>query len=215
MPVNIVGYYNNYCANELIRETEATNVRTSIGRGFRLNYQQTVLPSTQYGLSGTNAQNYPYVYTDGDGTEHYIQKVTENSKTVYKDEDGLGLTLATSFDEEGTYRITDKSHNKYYFNSKGNLFRIIDNNGNEVQTTEELFKLFGNSDETQGVGIGNFSSQIFSSFNTAYENAKNDIKDTMDKAKMSDRQKAMVNKTVSDIDTINLTLAATQAKWNK
>ena len=134
MPVSISGYYNNYCANELISETEAENVRTSIGRGFRLFYQQTVLPSTEYGLSGDNAETYPYVYTDGDGTEHYIQKTKEDGKTVYKDEDGLGLTFTTELDEgeRGTYKITDKAHNKYYFNATGNLFRIKDKNGNEI-----------------------------------------------------------------------------------
>ena len=132
MPVSIVGYYNNYCANELICETESKDVRTSIGRGFRLNYQRTVLPSSKYGLTGDNATLYPYVYTDEDGTEHYIQKTKEDGKTVYKDEDGLGLTLVTDFSEEGTYKITDKAHNKYYFNAKGNLFRITDNNGNEI-----------------------------------------------------------------------------------
>lgn len=132
MPISIVAYYNNYCANELVSETEAENVRTSIGRGFRLIYQQTVLPSSKYGLSGDNAKLYPYVYTDGDGTEHYIKKVTEDGKTVYKDEDGLGLTFTTDCDITATYQITDKAHNNYYFNSKGNLFKIVDNNENAI-----------------------------------------------------------------------------------
>ena len=138
MPVSIVGYYNNYCANELIRETEAENVRTSIGRGFRLSYQQTVLPSSKYGLTGNNAETYPYVYTDDDGTEHYIQKVIENEgedneKITYKDEDGLGLTLTKDCDISATYQLTDKEHNNYYFNNKGNLFKIKDSNGNETK----------------------------------------------------------------------------------
>ena len=132
MPVSIAGYYNNYCAKKLICETEAKDVRTSIGRGFRLFYQQTVLPSTKYGLTGDNAETYPYVYTDGDGTEHYIQKVTEDGKTVYKDEEGLGLTFTTDCDETATYQITDKAHNNYYFNSKGNLGIIKDKNGNKI-----------------------------------------------------------------------------------
>ena len=144
MPVSIVGYYNNYCANELISETEAKDVRTSIGRGFRLNYQQTVLPSSEYIKSETVNEKYPYVYTDGDGTEHYIQKIIEKEKnddgeevekTVYKDEDGLGLTLTTGFDDDGNkyYKIKDKAHNTYYFNFRGNLSRIKDKNGNELK----------------------------------------------------------------------------------
>lgn len=144
MPVSIVGYYNNYCAKKLVSDTQAKNVRTSIGRGFRLNYQQTVLPSSKYGLSETEAETYPYVYTDGDGTEHYIQKITEKEKnkdgeevekTIYKDEDGLGLTLTTGLNDnnEVYYKITDKAHNTYYFNLRGNLSRIKDKNGNQIQ----------------------------------------------------------------------------------
>ncbi len=135
MPVSIVGYYNNYCANELICETESKDVRTSIGRGFRLNYQRTVLPSSKYGLTGDNATLYPYVYTDEDGTEHYIQKTKEDGKTVYKDEDGLGLTFTTGLNDndEVYYKITDKAHSTYYFNFRGNLSRIKDNNGNEMK----------------------------------------------------------------------------------
>ncbi len=140
MPIDIVAYYNNYCAHKLICETQAENVRTSIGRGFRLFYQQTVLPSSEYIESETFNEKYPYVYTDGDGTEHYIQKVIENEgeddeKTVYKDEDGLGLTLETGLNDndEVYYKITDKAHNTYYFNLRGNLSRIKDTNGNEMQ----------------------------------------------------------------------------------
>ena len=144
-PVSIVGYYNNYCASKLIgekdpeaEETEEIprigSVRTSIGRGFRLIYQQTVLPSSEYIENSAFNKKYPYVYTDGDGTEHYFVKKTENKKTVYKDEDGIGLTLVTDLNENesGTYKITDKSHNNYYFNKTGNLFRLKDNNGNEI-----------------------------------------------------------------------------------
>ncbi len=149
-PVSIVGYYNNYCASKLIgekdieaedTETEETedenrigSVRTSIGRGFRLIYQQTVLPSSEYIENSDFNKKYPYVYTDGDGTAHYFVKKTEDGKTVYKDEDGLGLTLVTELDENesGTYKITDKAHNNYYFNKTGNLFRLKDNNDNEI-----------------------------------------------------------------------------------
>ena len=74
-----------------------------------MNIQQTVLPSSAYGLTGNAASNYPYVYTDGDGTEHYIQKITEDGATVYKDEDGLNLTLEIG--GECSYRIKDKLGN--------------------------------------------------------------------------------------------------------
>ena len=113
---------------------------TTPGKGFRFNVQQTVIPSTEYGLTGDNAAKYPYVYTDGDGTEHYFQKVTKkdsqnNTITTYEDEDGLGLTLERVTDGSATYKITDKLDNVYLFNAKGNLFRITDANDNRLRVS--------------------------------------------------------------------------------
>ncbi|MEE1198548.1 MAG: DNRLRE domain-containing protein, partial [Acutalibacteraceae bacterium] len=130
MPLSLSGVFNNYCANVKLNVGKNKSSRTTLGKGFKLNIQETVLPSSQYGLTGSSATTYPYVYTDGDGTEHYFQKTTENGTTVYKDEDGLGLTL-----EVGgvcTYRIKDKADNYKYFNAKGNLFRVIDAYGNDI-----------------------------------------------------------------------------------
>jgi len=134
-PLTLTGIFNNYCANEKYVTGKNYSARTTIGRGFRLNIQQTVLPSSLYGLSGDAAKNYPYVYTDGDGTEHYMKKETENNKTVYKDEDGLGIKLSLEPDKTATYQITDKAGNDYYFNIKGNLGFWEDTNGNRVTVT--------------------------------------------------------------------------------
>ena len=135
-PVTLSAYYNTYCAGQKVTRGNAENdsIRTTIGRGWRLNYQQTVLPSTQYGLSGDSAEDYPYVYTDGDGTEHYFRKVVKNSKTTYEDEDGLGLTLTVD-NEECKYIISTKQGSKLKFNSEGNLGYIYDSNGNCVHIT--------------------------------------------------------------------------------
>ncbi len=138
-PLNLTAYYNNYCASQMLVAGKDGSSRTSPGRGFRLNIQQTVIPSSEYGLTGETAEKYPYVYTDGDGTEHYIQEVEEKDKdgktqTKLKDEDGLGLELEVS--ENGSlpskYVITDKADNKYYFNTKGNLSVIKDTNANSI-----------------------------------------------------------------------------------
>ena len=135
MPIELCGYYNTYCAGEPYAAGKNSSARTVIGKGFRLNVQQTVLPSSSYGLTGTAASTYPYVYTDGDGTEHYMQKETENGTTVYKDEDGLGITLRTGSDKDASYQITDKAGYDYYFNSKGNLLSWYDNNENGAVIT--------------------------------------------------------------------------------
>ena len=103
-----------------------------VGRGWRLNIQQTLLPSSEYGLTGTSKDNYPYVYTDEDGTEHYFYKKTENGKTKYLDEDGLKLELTTSGSGSSKYAIKDEKDNYIYFNTKGLLTSTKDSNGNKT-----------------------------------------------------------------------------------
>ncbi|MGN0526793.1 MAG: DNRLRE domain-containing protein, partial [Acutalibacteraceae bacterium] len=133
MPLKLKAYYNGYCANTKFCAGKSGSSKTTSGKGFRLNIQQTVLPSSKYGLKDTAAEDFPYVYTDADGTEHYIKKTTENDSTVYKDEDGLGLTLITASSGSYKYRITDKNGNKWYFNDQGNLFCQKDSNNNEIR----------------------------------------------------------------------------------
>lgn len=56
-----------------------------IGNGWKLNAQQTIVEkkigSTIY-----------YIYTDGDGTEHYFYEDEEKAGT-FMDEDNLGLSV--------------------------------------------------------------------------------------------------------------------------
>lgn len=56
------------------------------GCGWRLNVTQRMEES---GLPAVNGKEFPYVYTDEDGTKHYFYKDGD----IYKDEDGLGLEL--------------------------------------------------------------------------------------------------------------------------
>jgi len=134
MPLTLEGYYNNYCAGIELTAGKSSSSRTSIGKGFRLNVQQTVLPSSQHGLDSEAQKTYPYVYTDADGTEHYIQKETKDGKTTYKDEDGLDLELKLPTNISGVkYTISDKQDNVLYFNSKGNLCKQKDANGNTIE----------------------------------------------------------------------------------
>jgi len=100
-----------------------------VGYGWKLNIQQTIKSSSEYGLTGTALSTYPYVYTDEDGTEHYFMKVTEDGATKYYDEDGLGLELTVS---SSKYTITDSQDGKMTFLSNGNLSSIADANGNTI-----------------------------------------------------------------------------------
>lgn len=99
------------------------------GYGWKLNIQQTVKSSSNYGLTGDAYNTYPYVYTDEDGTEHYFMKVVEDSATKYYDEDGLGLELTKT---SSSYTITDSQDGKMTFLSNGNLSTIKDANGNTI-----------------------------------------------------------------------------------
>ena len=59
------------------------NERSADGAKFQRVWAERFLP-----LNAT-----PYAYEDGDGTVHFFYKKTENGKTKYLDEDGLGLEL--------------------------------------------------------------------------------------------------------------------------
>ena len=132
--------YNGYCANEKYVSGKEESYKTVVGKGYRLNVQQTVLPSTKYGLTGSSATLWPYVYTDGDGTEHYFYKLDE-TKTIdgttyqYQDEGGQGLYLTTTPDESVAYQISDENGNSMYFNTKGNLRHWKNANKDKVTIT--------------------------------------------------------------------------------
>ena len=131
MPVNVQHVFNNYMANE-----KFSKIAPYVGVGWRMNIQQTLLPSSQFGLTGDAAATYPYVYTDGDGTDHYFYKKTENGKTKYYDEDGLKLELTIqSSSTNEKYKITDEDDNTLVFNANGNLVKMLDANGNAIALT--------------------------------------------------------------------------------
>lgn len=70
---------------------------------------------------------YRYVYRDSDATLHYLYK----DGTVYKDEEGLGLTL--SLDSASTakrYRLDYKDGSYLFFDANGYLTYIYDSEGN-------------------------------------------------------------------------------------
>lgn len=130
--------FNNYMANEKYNKSAPYT-----GLGWKLNVQQTLLLSSEFGLTDESAEKYPYVYTDGDGTDHYFVKETKNNKTTYKDEDGLKLELTINESSENArYTVTNEKGAKLEFNSKGNLYKTIDQNGNatlySINTTDNI-----------------------------------------------------------------------------
>ena len=108
MPVSISHIYNmndNGC-NDF-----------GLGNGWRTNYNQRV-------YQWDKNPEY-YIWEDSDGTKHYF--LYDAASSAYKDEDGLEMTLKIETTDYGCYTLTDKDGNKSYFDSKGRLVRIQNN----------------------------------------------------------------------------------------
>ena len=122
MPVTVSHVYNSSASNESSR----------FGNGWRLNVMQT-LEAVKSG-GGVDPAQYPYVYTDGDGTKHYFYKDTSDGNKI-KDEDGLGMEYSAypnpTYDLK--HQITLKDKTKLIFGTDSYLRRIIDTNGNTIQ----------------------------------------------------------------------------------
>ncbi|MGN0452607.1 MAG: DNRLRE domain-containing protein, partial [Ruminococcus sp.] len=128
LSANLLYTYNSYMAD--VKETAFAPYP---GKGWKLNYCQTLLPSSEYGLSEESQEIWPYVYTDGDGTEHYFRKVNEEGSAIpkYYDEDGLGYELDLS--TTTIFKVTDKNKNEMCFNSStGRLTSFKDSARNTV-----------------------------------------------------------------------------------
>jgi YD repeat-containing protein len=80
-------------------------------------------------VEDTLSTSAAYVWEDGDGTKHYFEDPDKDG--VYKDEDGLELTLTIS---GGQYTITDKNGNTSIFDSYNRLVKMRNNQ----QTKSEI-----------------------------------------------------------------------------
>ena len=111
--------------------SDASNIHTlyytnaKAGYGWKASVQQT-LKYVFYYVDGDYLQYL--VYTDADGTEHYFNR-SNSGGTVYKDEDGLGLTI-TTYDVD-LFTMKDKENNTWEF-TWGYLTRYADSNGNQL-----------------------------------------------------------------------------------
>ncbi|KOA20845.1 tRNA nuclease WapA precursor [Clostridium homopropionicum DSM 5847] len=112
MPISLSHVFNS---NE-------RNVSNGYGNGWRLNLSQKLV---------FDAVTQNYVYTDEDGTKHYL--VYDSTESVYKDESGIDITMTinpSSTNER--YKIKDKKDNALLFTSGGYLYKIQDSNGNTL-----------------------------------------------------------------------------------
>lgn len=115
LPVSVSHVYNTNNKDEDI----------GFGKGFRLNLSQII--------SLVTINNVEYAkYIDEDATEHYFKR--EGTSNVYKDEDGLDLTLTL---ENDTFIMKDKENSKLTFQKRTNRF-------GERWHLKELEDSFGN-----------------------------------------------------------------------
>ena len=129
MPVNLSLIYNGYMA------AKANSFITKCGSGWSANIQEFLKEIDQNGTSLEKklySAGYRYIYTDSDGTEHYLWKNDDN-KIV--DEDGLGLTLtilSSVNDNSEKYELKSDDGSKTTFKVSGYLRRIYDSEGNYI-----------------------------------------------------------------------------------
>ena len=124
-PASIYHVFNNYMAGEGFG-----TVMPYRGHGWMLSCQQQLLPSSKFGLSTSAQATYPYVYIDGDGTEHYFYKKSDGTMM---DEDGMGLTLTVpKTNNNNYYKISDDKGNVMWFNVAGAFARSLDSNSNQI-----------------------------------------------------------------------------------
>ena len=97
MPVSVSHYYNS---------CDADKNEFGMGYGWRTSLHQTL--HKEY-----INEEVMYVYTDGDGTEHWFELDEEADTTQYVDLSGLSLSLTIA--EDGVITLTDKGDNRMVF----------------------------------------------------------------------------------------------------
>ena len=143
-PVSMNHVFNNYMAGDSFGK-----IMPYRGHGWMLSCQQQLLPSSKFDLSTDAQKNYPYVYIDGDGTEHYFYKKSDGSLV---DEDGMGLTLTVpKTNNTQYYKMADDKGNIVWFNNYGSLSSSVDSNGNSITNN---YKTDGKSIQTVTDGAG-------------------------------------------------------------
>ena len=193
MPMTIQHIYNS---------VDATKNENACGMGWRLNYQQTIEAPPE----GVSITDYPYVYTDSDGTRHYFrhESVSYNQNgdglggpldglyVTAVDEDGLGLYIVPvrdpSLQETYPLKMVNRSAGfSFYFDKAGRLAMITDSNQAEsgINSSEKeqnrILISYVNSGET-APSTAAFSSlytdiqHLHSNFQTLYPTVLSELR---------------------------------------
>ncbi len=152
LPVTLSSVHNGYMDNTYLQLGESGELQQ--GAGWIFNLRQTVQVTPENDGDYWMNNEYPYIYTDGDGTEHYFMGIEDNNEVKLCDEDGLGLELKKNGNSlyGKTYSITDKKDNVMQFRYDGYLTKIEDANENSVTITYESFFSKRIKEITDGAG---------------------------------------------------------------
>ena len=140
MPYTPTLTYNSAIADysNIYSNSEVPYLGSTAGFGFKWSMNESIVERTYMGENDTEVTYY--VWSDADGTEHYFTPcLDEDGNTVYKDEDGLQMTLSVN---TSSYTITDSSKtvrtftrttsDSSYLKAGGVLSKITDVSGNYI-----------------------------------------------------------------------------------
>ena len=172
LPVSITHYYNS---------CDSDKDEFGMGYGWRTSLHQTLHKVLYNGEE-------EFVYTDGDGTEHFFKKNKDDQKK-YSDQSGLSLTLEVG-DENIT--ITDKGDNVMTFplvseiptedapeTAKVLIQKIQDAVGNEVTVTalaDSPLKIASVTDGANRVTTLHYTDGRCDRIQTPWQDAKNCVR---------------------------------------
>ncbi|MEE1319331.1 MAG: hypothetical protein UHD05_07445, partial [Ruminococcus sp.] len=142
MPVTITATYNSINYDKIFSNGSPS------GYGWQFSFNQYVRDASDE----LAEQGYNYIYTDSDGTDHYLKKGDDTEE--WYDEDGLGITLTTDesniYIDNGsttqTYELTasggkllsekdEYGNTSIYTYTDGNLTEITDGSGRTISIT--------------------------------------------------------------------------------
>ena len=142
IPLSSLGFNNFNINTSLCHTSNFENFGLeSIGlcSGWKLNIQQYLFEyKNSYNISGFTEGNY--VYIDGDWNIHKFIKYKEDiEKNYYYDENNVLIKL--SMDKQSLLGfIEDSNKNTLYFNSKGQLIKIVSGINSEIQKEIQYFE---------------------------------------------------------------------------
>ena len=177
LPVSVTHYYNS---------CDADKNDFFMGKGWKTSLHQTLHKAL------LNSAVY-YVYTDGDGTQHYFESAN-SSNTEYKDMSGLSLKLVPG----NPTTITDKGDNVMTFpqitatptasaptTARVQMTKMQDAKGNQITIAATGLKITSVTDGAGRVTAFDYSNNLCSAIRTPWQTASSCTRFTYSGSKLT------------------------------